>query len=566
MPGQENSSDRHNLIITGFMGTGKSVVAREVARRLDRPFVDMDAEIEARAGKPIPSIFAEDGEPAFRAMEAAMCRTLSEQDGLVIATGGGTLIKPENRAQMAEGGTIICLHAAVDEILRRVHDDQGRPLLDVADRRGEIECLLADRRPAYTALPWHVDTSGLSVGEVVERVMALARAHTLPVRYPGGSYDIRLGAGLLDHVGGALRAASVPAGTRVALVSNDVVAPLYAARAEESLSTAALCPFTCIIPDGEQHKTLSTVASLYDQFLAAGLDRSGLVLSLGGGVTGDIAGFAAASFMRGVPFAQVPTTLLSMVDASVGGKTGVDLPQGKNLVGAFKQPVVVVIDPLVLSTLEEAEIRSGMAEVIKHGVIGAPGLFTDLERAGEALASGAGQPRTAPPSGLAASAAHTSITTPQIAQALRVKIRIVEEDPYEHGRRATLNLGHTVGHAVETLSGFELRHGEAVSIGMVAAARIAASLGRAESHLVERIEAVLAAWGLPVRCTAPDGAPFQAHRIWQAMAHDKKRRGDALRWILPLAVGEVTISEDVPRQLVLSVLREMGATSASSSP
>jgi 3-dehydroquinate synthase len=543
----------HNLIITGFMGTGKSIVGREAAQRLGRPFVDMDAEIEAQAGKPIPRIFAEDGESAFRAMETALCQKLSGRDGQVIATGGGVLVDPRNRARMLEGNTVICLHADADQILQRVGDDEGRPLLDVDDPRAEIERLLAARHDAYAALPWHVDTSGLSVEDVVDRVVALAETHTLPVRYPGGAYDIHIGAGMLDHVGGALRAASVPADTRVALVSNDVVAPLYAARAEESLSAACLRPFTCIIPDGEHHKILATVASLYDAFLAGGLDRSGLVLSLGGGVTGDIAGFAAASFMRGVPFAQAPTTLLSMVDASVGGKTGVDLPQGKNLVGAFKQPTVVIVDPSVLSTLKEAEVRSGMAEVIKHGVIGAPDLFGDLEAGPREHRSDNGTTATAP-------AVPPPLSTDQIARALRVKIEVVEQDPYERGRRAVLNLGHTVGHAVEKLSGFELRHGEAVSIGMVAAARIAVRLGRAEQELAERIEAALSAWHLPVRCTVPGQVPLQESQIWQAMAHDKKRRGDALRWILPLAIGHVTIGEEVPKQLVLSVLREMGAS------
>ncbi len=544
-----------NLIITGFMGTGKSVVGWEVAQQLDRPFVDMDAEIEARAGKPIPRIFSEDGEPAFRDMENELCRELSQRDGQVIATGGGTLIAPENRARVLEGDTVICLHAHPDEILRRVRDDEGRPLLNVDEPGAKVERLLAARQDAYAALPWHIDTDGLSVEDVVERVMALVGADILPVHYPGGAYDIHIGAGLLDHVGGALRAASVPAGTRVALVSNDVVAPLYAARAEVSLSAACLHPFICTVPDGEQHKTLDTVSSLYDQFLAAGLDRSGMVLSLGGGVTGDIAGFAAASFMRGVRFAQVPTTLLAMVDASVGGKTGVDLPQGKNLVGAFKQPVAVIVDPHVLSTLRDAEIRSGMAEVIKHGVIGAPDLFAELE-----AGWGAKETEETRSSIVRASAAHASISTDQIARALRVKIAIVEQDPYERGRRAVLNLGHTVGHAVEKLSGFELRHGEAVSIGLVAAARIAVGWGRAERGLAERIEAALAAWGLPVRCTAPDHSPFRADEIWEAMAHDKKRQGATLRWVLPLAVGRVTISRDVPERLIVSVLREMGAT------
>jgi 3-dehydroquinate synthetase len=223
-----------------------------------------------------------------------------------------------------------------------------------------------------------------------------------------------------------------------------------------------------------------------------------------------------------------------MADASVGGKTGVDLPQGKNLAGAFKQPVLVAIDPTVLATLPEEEVRSGMAEVIKHGLIGDPDLFAELETPAFSLQS--------------------PISTSQLAHTLGVKIEVVEQDPFEQGRRAVLNLGHTVGHALERLSEFNLRHGEAVAIGMVAAARIAAALGRADGDLVTRIESTLDAWDLPVRCP-----PYQVNAIWEAMAYDKKRRGRALRWILPHAIGQVEIAEDVSQDVVRSVLQDLGA-------
>jgi 3-dehydroquinate synthase len=310
------------------------------------------------------------------------------------------------------------------------------------------------------------------------------------------------------------------------------------AQVEASLQAAGFEPFACSIPDGEQHKNLATVASLYDQFLAGGLDRSGTILALGGGVTGDIAGFAAASFMRGVRFVQVPTTILSMADSSVGGKTGVDLPQGKNLVGAFKQPALVLIDPTVLATLPDEEIRFGMAEVLKHGILGDPILFAELESPIS---------NTQPP-----------ISIPQLARTLQVKIDVVQEDPFEQGRRATLNLGHTTGHALERLSDFTLRHGEAVAIGLVTAARIAAELGMAEPELSSRIEAALTAWGLPTCCP-----PFDTDEIWQAMAHDKKKRGRTLHWVLPRAIGDVEIIEDVSPEIVKQVLINLGARSES---
>jgi shikimate kinase/3-dehydroquinate synthase len=578
-----------DVVLTGFMGTGKTTVGREVARRLGWPFVDMDAEIKARAGKSIPRIFAEDGEAAFRHMEAALCQELSAwqglrsepfgcvrdvpAEGLVVATGGGTLVDPANRALMMGSGTVVCLTCAVDEILRRMSGGASpeRPLLDVADPRAEIERLLEVRREAYRAIPWHIDTTGLPVEGVAARVVQLARVITLPVHYPGGRYDIHVGDGLLAHVGGALRATGVPEGSRVAVVSSPVVAPLYGAQVEAALRSAGLQPFACSIPDGERHKTLATVTALYGQFLAGRLDRSGTVLSLGGGVAGDVAGFAAATFMRGLRFVQVPTTLLAMVDASVGGKTGVNLPEGKNLVGAFRQPALVVVDPAVLATLPVEEIRSGMAEVIKHGVIGDPALFAELEAGTLQIPNPKAQsPNLQSQSPMPGLRPVTSISGSHIARALRVKIAVVEEDPFEQGQRAVLNLGHTVGHALERLSGFTLRHGEGVGIGMVAAARIAAALGRADPALADRIEGVLAAWGLPVRCPRFDrcspseaeglGArPFDADGIWVAMAHDKKRRGRSLRWVLPRAIGEVETVDDVPRDVVIAVLRDLGA-------
>jgi len=535
-----------NVVITGFMGTGKTTVGREVGRRLNRPFMDMDAEIEARAGKSVGRIFAEDGEGAFRQMEARLCAELSARQGLVIASGGGTLVDASNRAQMMANGTVVCLTCSVDEILLRLRQagNPERPLLQGADPRARIEQLLQARREAYEAIPWQIDATGLEVEAVSARVLEIVNTISLSVRYPGGEYKIHVGHGQLRHIAGLLRASGLPADSLVALVSNPLVGSLYGAALASALQSARFRPFVCSIPDGEQYKTLTTVANLYEQFLAAGLDRSGAVLALGGGITGDVAGFASATFMRGVPVVQLPSTLLAMVDASVGGKTGVDLPQGKNLVGAFKQPSLVLIDLAMLATLPPEELRCGVAEVVKHALIGDADLIAALETGAGNLLLWQGVQGAA-----------------WIARALRVKIQIVEQDPFEQGRRAVLNLGHTVGHALETLSGFRLRHGEAVSIGMVAAARIAVELGLADPLLVDRLEAVLVAWGLPVRCP-----PFDTAAICQALAHDKKRQYRKLRWVLPRGIGRVEIAEDVPLHLVESVLQRMGASNRAETP
>ncbi|HRA68722.1 MAG TPA: 3-dehydroquinate synthase, partial [Caldilinea sp.] len=308
----------------------------------------------------------------------------------------------------------------------------------------------------------------------------------------------------------------------------DMVRP-HAETIAASLAAAGFAPVICLAPEGEEHKTLESVALLYDQFIAAGLDRQGLVMAVGGGVIGDMAGFAAASYLRGVPFVQAPTSLLAMVDASVGGKTGVDLPQGKNLVGAFKQPAAVLMDVAVFATLPSDEFRSGLAEVVKHGIIGAPQLFTQLEEEGPAN------------------------LLQLVVDAVRVKVRVVETDPYEQGVRATLNLGHTFGHAIEQVSHYRMRHGEAVAVGMVAAANMAVALGRCDAALAARIHTLLTRLGLPVSV-----AGYGVEEIHAAMAQDKKRLGKKLRFIIPQALGEVVMIDDpgdaVVRQAIQSVL------------
>lgn len=512
-----------NIILTGFMATGKSSAGRLLAERLDRPFIDMDDELVAHFGKPIRDVFTEEGEAVFRTAEAELCAKLADRQGCVISTGGGALVNAQNRETFAATGTIICLKASADEILRRVAGTGERPLLNTAANKQaqRIRSLLQERRSAYGAIPHQVDTTGLSTEAVVERVLALlagdaevANMTRIPVRGPEGSYDICIGEEILQEAGTLLANRKLRLGP-AAIVTNPMVSPHHAETLVKSLEAAGFTPTICTVPEGEQHKTLASIASLYDQFLAAGLDRKSPVISLGGGVIGDMAGFAAASYLRGVPFVQIPTTLLSMVDASVGGKTGVDLPQGKNLVGAFKQPHLVIIDTAVLATLPAAEFRSGLAEVIKHGIIGAPELFRQFEEEG--------------PNNLV----HL------VSDAVRVKVDVVEEDPFEQGRRATLNLGHTFGHAIELVSNFTLRHGEGVALGMVAATEMAAMLEQCDPALVTRVRDVLERVGLPIQIEGYDTAAVIA-----AMGHDKKRVGKTIRFIIPQAVGDVVIIDN----------------------
>jgi 3-dehydroquinate synthase len=266
---------------------------------------------------------------------------------------------------------------------------------------------------------------------------------------------------------------------------------------------------------------------LYDQLIDAQLDRRAIVFALGGGVVGDVAGFAAATYLRGVPLVQIPTTLLSMVDSSVGGKVAVDHPRGKNLIGAFKQPSAVIADTDLLATLPQVEWRSGLAEAIKHGIIGDPELFLKFEIGNLKLEIDEWLPR-----------------------AIQVKVDVVMRDPFEQGDRAKLNLGHTFGHAFETLSNYQWRHGEAVAMGTVCAARLASRLNLCDASLIGRVENVLRGVGLPTRI----GHEFSAEQIFAAMATDKKRVGARLRFILPRAIGEVVMVDDVAREDVVAVI------------
>ena len=546
-----------NIVITGFMGVGKSEVGREVARRLGREFVDMDALIEERLGMTISDIFANYGERFFRQQERLLCRELGEKRGLVIATGGGALIPEENRRTLGASGMLVCLTCEVDEILRRLSEAEDRPLLNLADRRARIEALLAKRRWAYGRIPHQIDTTKLTIEEVVERVIELYKGKTkrIPVRTPLGGYEIILGEGVLARVGVTLRQRGLNG--RPAVITDATVRELYGDVVLESLKEAGFSPLLVEIPEGEAFKTLETVNSLYERFIKGALDRSSVVLALGGGVVGDTAGFAAATYMRGVPLVHLPTTLVAMVDSSIGGKVGVDHPQAKNLIGAFYQPRLIIADLATLNTLPDVEFRCGLAEVVKAGMIGSPALFAHLEREG---------------------------STPLpwiIEEAIGVKVRVVEEDPFERGKRAVLNLGHTFGHAFETLSHYTLRHGDAVSMGMVVAARVAVELGLCEEAVERRLVSLLAELGLPVtwkRGVPPNhmgecvserdvllreqtGRPlvwegFEPEHVWEAMALDKKKRGKALRFVLPKGIGEVIVTDQVPKEVVLRALIE----------
>nr|WP_083415182.1 bifunctional shikimate kinase/3-dehydroquinate synthase AroKB [Massilia timonae] len=538
-----------NIFLVGLMGAGKTTIGRLLARKLNRRFVDSDHEIEARTGATIPWIFEIEGEACFRRREADVIRDLSGQQGLVLATGGGAVLNPHSRALLAERGTVIYLRASIGSILQRTAHDKNRPLLQTADPRAKLEELWAQRDPLYREIAdLVIDTGRPNVQSMVQTILdqlaaqEMARARrlartsmneqdriTLNVDLGERSYPIAIGPGLLDDA--ALLARHI-GGNKVAIVTNTTVAPLYLDKVAGHLRAAGRDVVEIVLPDGEEHKNWQSLNLVYDALLQNKCDRKTTLVALGGGVIGDLTGFAASSYMRGVPFVQIPTTLLSQVDSSVGGKTGINHPLGKNMIGAFYQPRAVIADTATLDTLPPRELSAGLAEVIKHGAILDATFFDWIEANIEKLM--AREPQAI---------AHA------IARSCEIKSEVVRKDEREGGLRAVLNFGHTFGHAIENGLGYgEWLHGEAVGCGMVMAADMSARLGLIEPAAVERVRALVRAAGLPA--VAPD---LGEARWIELMEVDKKNEGGEIRFILLKPLGSPSITT-APLDILRSTL------------
>jgi shikimate kinase / 3-dehydroquinate synthase len=500
-----------SVFLYGPPGSGKSAAGRKLADNLGKPFYDLDEEIEKNYNQIIQQIFKEGGEAGFRKIEKESLRRLPLG---VVALGGGSLLDEENRAWAQDRGTILVLTAPLTCLIQRLRSSSAaRPLLD-EDLENNLSRLLAQRADHYASFERRIDTGRLSVEETAweaQIALGLFRIRSM------GNYAIHLQNGGIHNAGDLLPPGTIPG--RAALISDETVGPLYASSVVEGLQSSNIDVFTITIPSGEKYKTIETLTMVWDQLLENGLGRDGLILSLGGGVVSDLAGFAAATFLRGVRWAALPTTLLSMVDASLGGKTGIDLARGKNLAGAFYPPIFVLADPLTLATLPDREWRSGMGEVVKHALIADTILFSRLDRLANEGAGGFGP----------------EIPAEILRRAAGVKVQIIERDPYEKGEREALNFGHTIGHAVEQASGYQILHGEAVSIGMVIECKLSEEIGLAQQGLSKSIADVLERLGLPIRL--PDNLDREA--FIQAMQVDKKKKNGKIRFSLPVRIGEV---------------------------
>lgn len=537
------------LVLVGPTGAGKSTVAPLLAMRLGRRFVDLDHHVEATAGRRIGEIFEQDGEGAFRQLETLALEEALGDAGAVVACGAGVVLDPRNRDLLREHAVTIHLDAGVRQQLERLRERSDRPLLAFGDRESVLETMARQRGPLYAGVAdLHIDTGARTAHEVVEELLSAlplltaatpgaTEAQRLEVDSPRGPYDIHVGNGLLADGTDLIAAVR---GRRVMIVSDTSVAPLYlpVLRATLRRHRPGLATHVHLLPPGEPGKSIDHWRALTEALAAFGATRDATVIALGGGAVGDLAGFAAATWMRGIDVVQVPTTLLAMVDSSVGGKTAVDLPAGKNLVGAFHPPSKVVADTGTLATLPARELRAGLAEVVKYGAIFDAGFLAWVEANADALL-----------------ARDADAIREAVLQSCRFKAAVVARDPFEHGERALLNFGHTFAHAIETEQGYAgasggLVHGEAVSVGMVLAARLSTELGLAPVEDAARLQALLDRLGLPTRL--PDGLSPDA--LLERMRLDKKADARGLRFVLWDGAGRARTVPGVPDAPVLEVL------------
>jgi len=515
-----------NIVLIGFMGTGKSEVGKRLAAELGWSFEDSDLWIQKRAGRTIPEIFKQSGEAHFRKLERDVVAELADRKSCVIATGGGAVMNPVNLRRLRRNGILIGLEASPDSILVRTAGSD-RPLLQHGRRIERIRQMLKVRRPYYRLSDHRIDTTHRTPEQVVKMVREIvSEPASIRVDLAERGYPIEIGQGILPRIGE--RMASLGLKGKIGLITNPRVGRLYGAVVTRSLKKAGYKVTTIRVPDGERYKNLGSVSRVYDELVRCSFERNSTLLALGGGVIGDLAGFAAATFMRGIGFVQVPTTLAAQVDASIGGKTGVDHPHGKNLIGAFYQPKLVFIDPAVLKTLGRREFISGLAEVIKYGVIQDELFFSYLEDNMEKIM------RLEP-----------SALSHAIHRSCAIKADVVQKDEREGRLRKILNYGHTFGHALETVTKYRTYlHGEAVSIGIAFAAHLSLRLGLLDPPSVRRQIDLLERAGLPVALPK-----IKAADILKAMAMDKKVSDGKIHFVLAERIGRVTVKPVEEREI-----------------
>jgi shikimate kinase/3-dehydroquinate synthase len=539
------------------MGCGKSSVGKRLALKLGLPFVDADDEIERAAAKTINEIFADHGEAQFRDGERKVIARLLRNGPQVLATGGGAYMHPETRQAVRENGVSVWLRAELPVLMRRVMKRDTRPLLRDGNPEATMRRLIEARYPVYAEADMTVESReephDIIVTEILNRlagpsaargkgVRSIAPSRSVRVELDERSYDVLIGGGLVRDAGTLIKARLGK--VKCGVVTDENVARHHLAALEDSLKAEGLFAGSIVMKPGEATKSFRDLTMLSERLLELGLERGDLVVPFGGGVIGDLAGFAAGILRRGVRFVQIPTSLLAQVDSSVGGKTGINTPQGKNLIGVFHQPSLVIADTSVLTTLPPRQMRSGYAEVAKYGLLGDAPFFSWLEDNWRAIFGNNGPE-----------------VTKAIETSVAAKAAIVARDEMEMGDRALLNLGHTFGHALEAWTGYSDRlfHGEGVAIGMCMAFRLSEHLGICPRGRATRVAKHLKAVGLPTKISDIAGGRADAGELLRLMAQDKKVRAGKATFILVRDIGQAFVSRDVTPETVKAFLgREIG--------
>ncbi len=536
-----------SIVLVGLMGAGKTSIGRRLAARLGLPFRDANSEIEAAAGCTVAELFSRYGETAFRDGERRVIRRLLSAEPLVLAFGGGAFLDPGTRSTVRDEAVSVWLRCQLPTLLRRVAGREHRPLLQGGDRAEIMRELMTRRYPVYAEADVIVDcgeeSPDTTTSHVLAALLAWRRPRRLSIALSGGSYDVVIGDGLLARAGAYM--APVLAQKRAVIVTDETVADLHLQTLREGLGQTGIESSEIVVKPGEASKSLDGFGAVVDGLLAARVERRTAVIALGGGVVGDLAGFAAAATLRGLPFVQMPTTLLAQVDSSVGGKTGINTRHGKNLIGAFHQPRLVLADTATLSSLPPRELRAGYAEVVKAGLIGDAPFFAWCEAHGAEVVGGVREAQAE-----------------AIRRACAFKAAVVGDDEREEkpsDGRALLNLGHTFGHALEAEYGYGggILHGEAVAIGIGLAFRLSTRLGLCPRDDAERVVAHIGAMGLPAEL-AMLNRRFSTAALVGHMRRDKKVQDGALKFVLARGIGQAFTATDVSVDAVSDLLRDAG--------
>ncbi|MCH2305919.1 MAG: 3-dehydroquinate synthase [SAR202 cluster bacterium] len=546
-----------NIFLIGFSGVGKSTVGEKVASMLGMDFVDIDKHIVDSQNRSIKDIFASDGEKNFRTIEYNSLKNICEKTNQVVSTGGGLPVYSKNRNLMKENGVIICLEANEHTLNQRLFESDSdgsfnkevRPKLDSDDKFSTLSSLKQSRQKFYSMCDWTIHTDKLTPDQIAIEIirfcdffdsskmkipMSLSDDLSSIVSIENKSYPLYVGWGILPKLSDILKDRKF-SGT-IFLISDESVL-VHARKIQILLESNGVKFHTFRIPSGERSKNLDLVKSIYAWLAELNAERSDMILAVGGGVVGDISGFVAATYLRGIKFAQIPTTLLAMTDSSIGGKTGVDLSEGKNLVGVFHQPEFILADLETLETLNQRELNSGWAESIKHGLILDKNLFNDMKNNSSKLLS-----------------LEKTVTLDVVKRSMKVKADLVSKDEKELlGLRIILNYGHTIGHAIEASTKYDLYlHGEAVSIGIAGAAMLSNHLGFITNKEVDLQKLVLKAFDLPTSYTDLD-----VEDVISFMSVDKKRSSGNIRWVILESIGNANTTQNVSIDSVKKILQEL---------